>query len=123
MALNLDDDEVTFVSCETLVDPAIVSIEVRDFRTWGSEWVDILDATVSSDIEAGEQMGTTEMPPGAEVELGAARPRPGETVAVFVQLPRGPSSLDVEFVVPEDGLPDGSWLRPTGEIWSEPCAP
>ena len=97
-----------FVPCETH-EVDLVLVQRRNFGEREDSWQDLTHTEGNLTLEAG-----------APITADGADVRAGDTISVFLRSPQG-RSLRAEFEIPEAGPTDGEWMRPNGEVLTEPC--
>jgi len=123
LALRLESGVPILVSCKT-VDASRVLVAARAFAARDSEWVTLLEAEGFGRLDDSLTFGPGNIPSGFHAALQSdATVGPGVTVSVLVVASNTSSNIFTKFEIPQDGIAAESWLRPDGQITTNPCVP
>ncbi|MFE7846536.1 hypothetical protein ACFUTX_15230 [Microbacterium sp. NPDC057407] len=119
-ALGFDGENVLVAVCEDrVVDRLFMS---QATRTGGSvESERIWEARGEASLSAGEWLVVSGSNPGL-VNSRMVAPDPGPGVRYNIGINDVPSPYySASFTIPDDGLAEGDWVSPTGDVRSTPC--
>lgn len=121
VGLSVSGGDIRLVSCQALSVQRIL-VESRDFSKPNSPSLTILDAQGAAPLAVAEPFGPGLLPQGMRASVEDNRHlAPGLTVSLLIVVSGDGANVRTDFVMPSDGLTDGSWLRPDGTVRATPC--
>ncbi len=118
--LSYDGTNLVVVSCEER-DVETIYLEERGTAPGNEGRVEIWEAAGKVSLAKGDVLVVGGENPGLRNKVSVA-PKVEPGMRYFVGMNEVQGSVDTAlFTIPPDGLPEGRWLSPHGDLASEPC--